>query len=106
MKISFFHKLGMGYPTTCVYQFICDDKDKNDTHITKYFVMHGFGLCIKVDSYVDHMFYSWSFSHNTVIPTAIKKNKYFLSLNKNTTIFSWGAGNSNKNGMQRVYKLL
>ena len=58
--------------------------------------MHGFGLCIKVDSYLAHLFYAWSFSHNTSFPTAKKKNKYFLSLNKNTTLFSWVAGNSNK----------
>ena len=50
--------------------------------------MHGLGLCIKVDSYIAHMFYAWSFSHNIAVPTAIKMNKYFLSLNKNTILFS------------------
>ena len=59
--------------------------------------MHGLGLCIKVDSYVAHIFYAWLFSHNTAVPIA-KKN--FLSLNKNTTVFAWGAVNSNKNGMR------
>ena len=62
--------------------------------------MHGLGLCINVDSYVAHMFYAWSLSHNPEVPIAKKKNKYFLSLNTNTTIFGWGAGNSNKNGMK------
>ena len=68
--------------------------------------MHGLRLCIKVDSYVAHMFYAWSFSHNTSVPIAKNKNKYFLSLNKNTNVFPWGSGNNNKNGIQWVYKLI
>ena len=59
--------------------------------------MHELGLCIKVDTYVTHMFYAWSFSHNTEFSVAINKNKYFLSLNKNTTLFYWGAINSDEN---------
>ena len=86
-------------PTTCVYHFIYYEKDKNDTQVTQYFIMHGLGLCIKVDSYVTQMFYAWSFSHNTAVPIAKKKNKYFISLSKNATLFAWGAGNSNKNIM-------
>ena len=62
--------------------------------------MRRLGLCIKVDSYVARLFYSWSFSHNTAVPIAKKKNRQLLSLNANTTVFSWGAVNSNKNGIQ------
>ena len=61
-------------PTTCVYSFIYVEKDKNDTHITQYFIIYGLVLCIKVDSYMAHIFYSWSYSHNTKVPFA-KKNK-------------------------------
>ena len=53
-KNNFIHKLEMGDPTTRVYQFIYDKKDINNTQITHYFIMHGLGLCIKVDSYVAH----------------------------------------------------
>ena len=63
----------------------------------QYFIMHGLGLCIKVDSYVAHMLYAWSFSYNTEVPIAINKNKYFLCLNTKNTAFNWGDGNSNKN---------
>ena len=63
MKIQYannpVHKLGMGGTTTCVYQFIHDEKDKNNTQIIHYFIMHRLVLCIKVDSYVDHLFYAW-----------------------------------------------
>ena len=90
----------MGYPTKCVYQFIYDEKDNNDTHITQYCIMHGLGLCIKVDSYVAHLFYTWSFSLNTAVSISKKNNKYFLSLNTNTTVFYWGAVNSNKSSIQ------
>ena len=55
---NFIHKLGMSDPTKCFYLFIYDEKDKNYTQITQYFIMYGLGLCIKVDSYVAHMFYA------------------------------------------------
>ena len=97
---NFVQKLGMGDPTICVYQLIYYEKAKNDTQITQYFIMHVLRLCIKADSYVAHMFYAWSFINNTAVTMAKKKNKYFLSLNTNTSVFAWGDGNSNKNLMQ------
>ena len=103
---NFVQKLGMGYPTTCVYQFIYNEKDKNDTQIKQYFIMHGLVSCTKVDSYVAHMFYAWLFSHNTSVPIAKNKNKSFISLNKNTTAFAWWDGSSYKNGIKWVYKLI
>ena len=87
----------MGDPTTCVYQFIYDENDSVDTRIIQCFIMHGLGLCNKVDSYVAHMLYEWSLIHNTAVLISIKKNKWSLSLNTNTTVFAWGAGNYNKN---------
>ena len=52
-------------PPTCFYKFIYDEMESVDTEIIQYFIMHVLVLCIKVDSYVAHMFYAWSFSHNT-----------------------------------------
>ena len=72
---NFVYKLGMVDPTTCVYQFIYDEKDENYTQITQYFIMHVLGLCIKVDSYVVNLFYAWSFSHNTAVPIDKNNNK-------------------------------
>ena len=72
---NFVHKLGMRDPTTCVYHFIYDQKDNNDTQTTQYFIMHRLGICIKVDSYVAHMFYAWLLSHNKAFPIAKKKKK-------------------------------
>ena len=51
-------KLEMNYSTTCDYQFIYNGKYSVETKIIQYFVMHGLGLCIKVDSYASHMFYA------------------------------------------------
>ena len=84
-------------PTTCVYQLIFFQYDSNGTKIIPYFIMHGLGLCIKLNSFVAHMFYAWSFSHNTVVQIAIKHNRKFLSLNTYTNVFTWGNVNSNKN---------
>ena len=58
--------------------------------------MNGIGSCIKLNSFVSHMFYAWSFINNTEVPIAIKQKKYYLSLNTYTTMFAWGADNLNK----------
>ena len=80
--------MGLGYPTTYVYQLFFDENYSNDTKIVQYFIIHGLGLCIKFDSFVAHILYSWSFSNNLAAPIAIKKNTYFILLNKYTTVFS------------------
>ena len=69
---EFVEQFGMGDPKKCVYQLVYYEKDSVYTEIIQYFFMHGLGLCIKVDSYVAHMFYAWSFSH-TEFPIDIKK---------------------------------
>ena len=96
----------MGDPTKCVYKFIYDKREISNLKIIQYSIMHGLGLCIKVDSYVAHMFYACSFIHNTAVPIYIKNNKYFLYFNTNTTVFSWGDGNYNKNWTYQLDKLI
>ena len=101
MKIQyaneFDQKLGMGDTTKFVYQLIYHENDSDDINIIKYFIMRGLRLCFKVDSYVAHMFFAWPFSHNTAVPINVDNNEYFISLNTNTIVFSWGAVNSNTN---------
>ena len=63
----------MGDPTTWVYQFIYDENDNVDTKIIQNYIMHGVGLCIKVYSYVTHMFYTFTFIHNTAVPIYINR---------------------------------
>ena len=94
---EFDEQLGMGDPKTCVYQLICNEKYSVDTYIIQYFIIHGLGLCIKVDGYEAYMSYAWSLSNNKAVPIAIHKNKYLLSLNTHTTLFGWGTVNFNKN---------
>ena len=55
--------------------------------------MHGLGLFIRLNIYVAHMLYACPFSNNTEVPTDIKQNKGFISLNTYTTVFSWGTLN-------------
>ena len=66
-------KIDMGDPTTCVYQLIYDENVNDDTKIIQYFIMNGLGLWIKVDSYVAHMFYAWSYSNNKAVPISIQE---------------------------------
>ena len=68
----------MGDTETCVYQLVCDKNDNYETKIVQYFIMHGLGLCVKVDNYVVHIFYDWSLSHNTEVPIAIKRTNVFF----------------------------
>ena len=70
--------MGFGDPTTCVYQFIFDQYDSNETNIIQYFVIDGLVLCMKFNSYVAKMFYAWSFSHNIPVPIYINQNRYYL----------------------------
>ena len=90
---EFFQNLGMGNSTTYVHQFI-NNEDVNDSTTTmQYCNMHELGLCIKLYSYVAHMFYARSLIHNTSVPIAISKSIYFLSFSAYTTVFSWGSVN-------------
>ena len=73
-----FEQLGVGDTTTCVYQSTYYENDSVDTEIIQYFIMHGLGIFIKMDSCVAHMLYTHSFSDNTSVPITKKKNKYFI----------------------------
>ena len=88
--------MGLGDPTTFVYQLEVGNEYSDDTHVLQQFVLNGPGLCIKLNCCVAHMFYAWSFSKNSEVPTVIEYNKYYLFLDTYSTVFSWGAGNSNK----------
>ena len=72
---------------------IFDENDCNDTNIIQYFIMHGLGLCIKLNRFVVNMLYSCSFSNNKPVPIAINKKNYSISLNEYTTAFDWGDEN-------------
>ena len=47
---EFIRNMGLGDPKTCVYHFIFDKYDNNDTNIILYFVMHRLELCINLNS--------------------------------------------------------
>ena len=47
---EFIQNMVLSDPKTCVYQFLKYKFDTNDTKIIQYFVMHGLGLCIKLNS--------------------------------------------------------
>ena len=69
---EFIQDVGLGHAITCVYQVIFYQDASNDTKIIQYFIMHGVGLCIKINSIVAHMFYAWTFSNNTSVPINFK----------------------------------
>ena len=59
-----------------------------------------------MNSYVAHMFYACSLSNSKAVYNSIYKNKYLLSFNTNTTLFAWGAVNSNKTLSHQLDTLL
>ena len=79
--------------TTCVYQLIFDEDYSNVTNTILYFIFCGFGLCIKFDDFLAHIFYAWPFINNTAVTIDINNNKYLLSLNIYTNVFTWGGIN-------------
>ena len=100
MKIKYANEfiinMRLGDSTTCLYQFIYDENDSNDTNIIQYCIMHGLRLWIKLNSFLAHIFYEWLLSNNTAVTIYIKQNKYFISLNTYTTVIDQGDRNSNK----------
>ena len=82
--------MGLGDLKTCVYQVTFYKEDTDNTHILKYFVMDGLVICIKLNSYVAHIFYAWSFIHNASVTILIKHNKYYLYLYTNTNVCCLG----------------
>ena len=71
--------MGLGDPKTFVYQVTFDKQDTDNTHMIKYVFMEGLVICIKLNSYVAHIFYAWLFIHNASVPILIKhKNIIFL----------------------------
>ena len=71
----------LGDTTTFFYQFIFGENDSNDTKIIQCFIMYVLVLCIKLNSFVEHMLYVWSFSHNAAVSMANNHNNFFPSLN-------------------------
>ena len=50
-------KIGLVDPTKYIYESIFDEDDSHDTNIIQYFIIHGLGLCIKLNNVSSHMFY-------------------------------------------------
>ena len=86
----------LGFNKTCVCQIPFYDVDSQNTHIPHCFVMHVLGICIKLNSYVADMFYTWSLSHKTALPIYMRQNKYFLSFGTYNTSLSQGSINLHK----------
>ena len=85
--------MGLGDPTTYIYQVIFDQNDSSGTNIIQHFIMHVLVLCIKLNSFVANMFYACSLIYNTAVPFSMYHNKYFISLHTRTTMFASGDGN-------------
>ena len=89
---SFVSKLGYGTPTTCVYQFIHDERNVEvNVRILQYFVMAGLGLAVEVNSHACHMMHAYAFAHCTAIPVMIVGDTYFLTSENDTNVFAWGS---------------
>ena len=62
MKIKYTNEIilnmELGDTTTYVYQTCFCENYNNGTKMIQYFIIFGLGLCIKLDSFVSHMFYT------------------------------------------------
>ena len=101
--ISFFHfvlqfesLIGLGHPTTCGYQHVLEDKSIT---LHQYLIMQGLGSCVRLENYIGHHFYGYSFVHKTSFCVGIDSSKRVWVSNKNKrvgTLLGWGAGGKKK----------
>ena len=88
---TFITNLVLGNPTTCVYQFVIGKSNEHPVVITRFFIFNGLGPCVHFQVDVAHMFYGWKFSHCAAATFKFQKDKSFLCVDGDTTIFAWGA---------------
>ena len=81
---------GLGIPTTCVHQFVGFERWRQNSEVYQYFVFPGLGLCIRFESFVAHMFYGWTFAHNTAAAWMSDNGRYYLSIDEACHVFAWG----------------
>ena len=89
---TFVDVFGVGVPTTCGYKMIADDEHEDCIpFILAYFIMGGFGCCVRIRSDLYHYFYAYTFSHSTAIPVVVVDDEV-LYCDAGVNVFAWGAG--------------
>ena len=86
--------IGVGVPTTCGYKLIVDkEMDVGEKYVVAYFIMSGFGCCVRIHSELYHFFYGYTFSHSTAIPVVVDGDEV-LYYDAGVNVFAWGAAGS------------
>lgn len=65
-------------PTTCCYQFLCDD----EIDIIQFFCLPGLGICCQIKSYWAHSFMAACFAQLTLTLLIIYHGKYMWENSK------------------------
>ena len=65
--------LGIGHPTTCVYQFLTGGINSNDVLIIQWFILSVLDFNFIIQTQYDHLYYAFSLSNNKYV-TIVKVN--------------------------------
>jgi hypothetical protein len=88
--IKSFEQFGpFGRKTTCVYQFIGKESNK-ECKVIIYFLMQGLGIAVKFDSHLCHSFFGYLFTHCTALPVIVVDGRVYYH-HEEIVIFAWGA---------------
>ena len=84
-----FGKFGLGYLTSCVYQFIGDHMEEMP-NILQYFCFLDWECVLKYNIMLHMFLMDGPMSHNAATPSLYKNGKYVLPHDADTIVFSWG----------------
>ena len=95
--------VGIGLPTTCAHNIICDSKLHNVASLSSLFVMFDFAMTLGHKTV--HNFFGWSFIHCTALPILIFHNGTVNISNDDAedehciVMFAWGNSGGKKESM-------
>ena len=98
--------VGIGLPTTCAHNIICDSKLYNIALLSSFFIMFDFAMPLGHKTV--HNFFAWSFVHCTALPILIFHDGTVRVSNDNSEdehcviVFAWGVNGGNKESNQNT----
>ena len=86
--------VGLGFPTTCGYNIICEPLLDERAFVSSFFIMFDFAMTLSHQRV--HNFFAWAFVHCTALPYVLFKDGNVKVCNENiydkdsVVVFSWG----------------
>ena len=98
--------VGIGIPTTCAHNIICDSKLHSLASLSSYFIMFDFAMPLQHKTV--HNFFAWAFVHCTALPLLIFHDGTVHVSNDGVedehcaVLLAWGINGGNKESTQNT----